>query len=103
MASCITYPVAPHHINDCPRCASMCECCGRSAEERGHPRVLCDGLCRECIEQDFIFDAVLSEWMAIDAFGECADCSRDDCLFSVGDGLVCVGCYRIARRQRAAA
>jgi hypothetical protein len=87
----------------CARCASMCECCGRSAEERGYSRVLCEGLCRECIERDFVFDEVLCEWMAIDSFGECADCDVEDCLFSVGDGLVCLDCFRAARERRAAA
>lgn len=81
----------------------MCESCGRSAEERGYPRVLCEGLCRECIEQDYVFDDVLLEWMAIDAYGECADCFDEDCLFSVGDGLVCLECYRSVRQRRAAA
>jgi len=99
----VAYPITPHDINECSRCASMCECCGRSADERAHPRVLCDGLCRECIEQDFLFDESACEWMAVDSYGECADCFLDDCLFSVGDGLVCLDCFRLTRGQKAAA
>lgn len=76
---------------------STCESCGR---EGG---VLCDGFCRECVEWDYVFDEQADVWLTVDRHGECDDCDRDAALFSIGDGLVCLGCRRRVQRRRAAA
>src|SRR5262245_13833794 len=96
----IDSPRAEHDV--CPRCASTCESCGRSAAER-QTRVLCDGLCRDCVEWDFVFDVDVGAWLMVDRHDECADCGRDAALFSVGDGLVCLQCLRAVNQRRAAA
>jgi hypothetical protein len=38
-----------HSWNDdeCARCVSACGSCGRCADERSAPAILCDGMCRE--------------------------------------------------------
>jgi hypothetical protein len=87
----------------CPRCASVCASCGRSASERGHQPVLCDGLCRDCVEWDYLFDAAEGAWLIVDRHGECDDCTRDAALVSIGDGLVCIECWLVVRKRRAAA
>lgn len=94
---------APRSEHDgCQRCASICESCGRSPAQR-QGRVLCDGLCRECVEWDFVFDVEAGAWLMVDRHGECADCGRDGALFSVGDGLVCILCLRVVNEARVAA
>jgi hypothetical protein len=87
----------------CARCASVCASCGRSSSERGGQRVLCDGLCRDCVDWDYFFDTAQAVWLDVDRHGECDDCARDAALFSIGDGLVCVDCWKAVCKRRGAA
>jgi hypothetical protein len=101
MSTSINECLADHCV--CPHCSSICESCGRSAQQRPGNPVLCDGLCRDCVEWDFVFDLDVGVWLMVDGHGTCVDCDRDGPLFSVGDGLVCESCYRAVLDGRAAA